>query len=653
MAIEPLTAGDPAQVAGYRLHGRLGAGGMGVVYLAFTPGRRPVALKVVRPELGADPQFRRRFRHEVDAAQRVHSFYTAPLLDADPDGNPPWLVTGYVAGPSLAAAVTAHGPMPAHTALLLAGGVAEALAVIHRAGLVHRDLKPSNVLLARDGPRVIDFGIARALDDSTLTATGARVGTPQYMAPEQVRGEQLTTAADIFALGATIAFAATGRPAFGEGDPAAVLYRIQHQEADLASCPGLVRRIIEGCLAKDPADRPGPAEIMAACQDTAAVKTIEYERGWLPGSITDELPSHDVPIPSATAGSMPGAPGVPGPAVGAPGIGALEPGTPGFVAPGAAALGAAAQAEGEPAGAVAGDVPGAAVPGPALPAAAMPGAPLAGAASPDAAPSAAVRDAGMPTVAATGAGPATFPQTAPTAAEMAAPPVQPSAAKPTRSLLGRVALAIAAAALIAGAVAGYAFGLNGGHKANAADRKTGMGAAATTHRSASPSASPSPSSGLDSCMIGTWEGVSETFFDQMNATLDVPMHATGPTQIFGPHGVNTTIWRASAPDTGHANGVNYRAVFKGAITANYMTRDGTIYESSPHAHGSWVIYVNGAYNNTGTLSAALGPFPYTCTPTRLTIYGPNSYSEVLRRATPSVTGLPRASAKPSSTPIGS
>ena len=164
--MEPLSASDPGEVAGYRLRGRLGAGGMGVVYLAFTPGGRPVALKVVRPEFGDDPDFRSRFRQEIAAAQRVHGLYTAQLLDGDPDGSPPWLVTAYVAGPSLAQAVSGHGRLPEQSVFLLVAGVAEALGAIHAAGLVHRDLKPSNVLLAADGPRVIDFGISRAVEAS-------------------------------------------------------------------------------------------------------------------------------------------------------------------------------------------------------------------------------------------------------------------------------------------------------------------------------------------------------------------------------------------------------------------------------------------------------------------------------------------------------
>jgi serine/threonine protein kinase len=211
MAVEPLSPGDPGSVASYRLRGRLGAGGMGVVYLAFTPGGRPVALKVVRPELGDDPDFRARFRQEIEAARRVHGLYTAQLLDSDPDGSPPWLVTAYVAGPSLAQAVARHGPMPEQSLLLLMAGVAESLGAIHAAGLVHRDLKPSNVLLAADGPRVIDFGIARAAEATTMTRTGMRVGSPQYMAPEQVRGGAVGPEADVFALGALAGYAATAR----------------------------------------------------------------------------------------------------------------------------------------------------------------------------------------------------------------------------------------------------------------------------------------------------------------------------------------------------------------------------------------------------------------------------------------------------------
>jgi len=193
---------------------------MGRVYLAFTPGGRPVALKVVRPVFGGDEDFRARFRQEIQAARRVHGLYTAQVLDAGPDADPPWLVTAYVVGPSLAQAVREYGPMPPQTVFQLMAGVAEALQAIHAAGVVHRDLKPSNVLLAPDGPRVIDFGIARAVEATTVTRTGMRVGSPQFMAPEQIAGRSIAPAIDVFALGSLATFAALGRPPFGEGNTA-------------------------------------------------------------------------------------------------------------------------------------------------------------------------------------------------------------------------------------------------------------------------------------------------------------------------------------------------------------------------------------------------------------------------------------------------
>ena len=204
-------------VAGYRLAARLGAGGMGRVYLSHTQGGRPVAIKVVRPELADDPAFRRRFRREMEAARRVRGAYTAELIDGDADGAPPWLATLYVPGPSLAEAVGRAGALPVPAVLWLMAGVAEALQAIHGAGIVHRDLKPSNVLLASDGPRVIDFGISLAAGVSSYTATGSTIGTPQFMAPEQASGGEVTAATDVFALGQTAAFAALGEPLYGDG----------------------------------------------------------------------------------------------------------------------------------------------------------------------------------------------------------------------------------------------------------------------------------------------------------------------------------------------------------------------------------------------------------------------------------------------------
>ncbi len=266
-ALPPLTPDDPGTIAGYTLRARLGSGGMGKVYLAYTPGGRPVAIKVIRPEFAEDPEFRRRFRHEVQAAQRVQGLYTAAVVDCDTEGPTPWLATAYVPGPSLHAAVSAHGPRPVPVVLHLVAAIAEALQAIHGAGIVHRDLKPSNVLLAADGPRVIDFGIARAADATSLTGTGNSVGTPAFMAPEQATGAQATAATDVFALGHIAVYAATGKPAFGEGASSAVLYRIVHEEPDLSGVPEPVRELALRCLARDPAARPTPAQVVEACRE--------------------------------------------------------------------------------------------------------------------------------------------------------------------------------------------------------------------------------------------------------------------------------------------------------------------------------------------------------------------------------------------------
>jgi serine/threonine kinase PknH len=283
--MEPLTRDDPAEIGGYRLRARLGAGGMGRVYLASTPGGRPVALKVVRPELGDDADFRARFRQEIEAAQRVRGLYTAELLNADPAATPPWLVTAYVPGPSLQQAVADHGPMPQETVILLMAGVAEALQAIHSAGVVHRDLKPSNVLLAPDGPRVIDFGIARAAEATNLTQSGMAVGSPQFMAPEQIRGLAITPAIDVFALGAVAAFALLGRPPFGEGQVAALMYRVLNEPARLTGCSGALRTLIERCLAKEPADRPAPAEIIESCRSLSSGNLDGFTDSWLPPAV--------------------------------------------------------------------------------------------------------------------------------------------------------------------------------------------------------------------------------------------------------------------------------------------------------------------------------------------------------------------------------
>ncbi len=260
----PLSAEDPRMIGEFRLHARLGAGGMGRVYLASSPGGRAVAVKVVHQHLARDSAFIGRFRREVAAALVVNGGYATPVIAAGPDDDPPWLATAYVPGPSLQEAVTATGPLPDDAVLKLAAGLAEALRVIHHCGLVHRDLKPGNVLLAADGPRVIDFGIARALDGTALTSAESLLGTPSYMSPEQAQSQPAGPASDVFSLGGVLYFAATGTSPFGIGHPAAMLYRIVHTEPDLDPLPPQLRDLIAACLAKDADLRPAPAELAAA-----------------------------------------------------------------------------------------------------------------------------------------------------------------------------------------------------------------------------------------------------------------------------------------------------------------------------------------------------------------------------------------------------
>lgn len=252
--MDKLGSDDPHRIGAYRLLGRLGEGGMGQVFLARSDRGRTVALKLVRRELAEQPAFRARFRQEVRAAHRVGGAWTAPVLDSDTEAPVPWVATGYVAGPSLQRIVSgrpgapvtdsgAYGPLPLRSVRFLGSGLAHALQHIHGAGLIHRDLKPSNVLMTIDGPRVIDFGIARALEsvpEGDLTRTGDLVGSPGFMAPEQVRGERVTTACDVFCLGSVLAYAASGRMPFGaaeSGGVHALMFRIAQEEPDLTGVP--------------------------------------------------------------------------------------------------------------------------------------------------------------------------------------------------------------------------------------------------------------------------------------------------------------------------------------------------------------------------------------------------------------------------------
>ncbi|MGP3966645.1 bifunctional serine/threonine-protein kinase/ABC transporter substrate-binding protein [Streptomyces sp. 6N223] len=318
---QELAAEDPRQVGRYRVLARLGAGGMGRVFLARSPGGRPVAVKVVRAELADDPEFRRRFAREVAAARRVNGFFTAGVVDADPDGSPPWLATAYVAGMPLVEAVTAYGPWPQGAVRALGVGLAEALEAIHGAGLVHRDLKPSNVLLAPDGPRVIDFGISLAADATALTQTGAAVGTPGFMSPEQLTGKGVTPASDVFALGAVLAYAATGEGPFGTGAAHAVNFRVAYEPAELARVPegGGLRELLAACLEKDPARRPGVASLLERL-GVGAGGGAAAALDWLPEPVARSVRERtDAALPatppSPTVPTVPNAGGAFGPPV--------------------------------------------------------------------------------------------------------------------------------------------------------------------------------------------------------------------------------------------------------------------------------------------------------------------------------------------------
>ncbi|MFJ7331712.1 serine/threonine-protein kinase [Streptomyces sp. NPDC101110] len=286
--MRPLDVDEPTVVGPYRLLGRLGSGGMGRVYLGRSAGGRTVAVKIVHPHFALDEEFRARFRREVEAARRVGGAWTAPVLDADPGARVPWVATAYAAGPSLSSAVADGGPLPAHTVRALGAGLAEALAAVHELGLVHRDVKPSNVLLTLDGPLLIDFGIARATDGTaSLTSTGVSIGSPGYMSPEQILGKGVTGAADVFSLGAVLAYAATGEPPFPGDSSAALLYKVVHEEPELGLLDGELRSLTAACLAKDPGARPAPAELARRLAPEGAARLVTG--GWLPGALVEQV----------------------------------------------------------------------------------------------------------------------------------------------------------------------------------------------------------------------------------------------------------------------------------------------------------------------------------------------------------------------------
>ena len=282
---QQLQSRDPRKVGPYWLLGRLGSGGMGQVFLGRSPGGRLVAVKLVRAELAGQAEFRHRFAREVAAAQKVSGLFTAPVVDADVDAPVPWLATAYVPGLSLADAITRHGPLPATSVLALAAGLAEGLGAIHAAGIVHRDLKPPNVLLADDGPRVIDFGISRAAEASMLTGTGVVFGSPSFMSPEQARGQRVGPPSDVFSLGAVLTYAASGEGPFGTGPSTTLLYRVVFTPPDISGLPAGLQPLVERCLAKDPQQRPSTGQLLAELNNVLPAS------GWLPAPITEAFPS--------------------------------------------------------------------------------------------------------------------------------------------------------------------------------------------------------------------------------------------------------------------------------------------------------------------------------------------------------------------------
>ena len=282
--VRALQLADPRLIGPYRLVGQLGSGGMGRVFLGMSVGGRPVAVKIIRAELAADPEFRSRFSREVAAARRVNGLFTALVVDADVNAPVPWLATAYVPGLSLAETVKERGPLSARSVLSLAAGLAEGLSAIHAAGVVHGDLKPSNVLLAEDGPRVIDFGISRAAGAAPVTPIGLVVGSPGFMSPEQAAGKEVGPLSDVFSLGAVLAFAATGQRPFGTGSPVELLDRVIHGSPCLETVPAEVRPLVKRCLNKDPSQRPAAADLLAE------MGAVHVATDWLPESIVRMIP---------------------------------------------------------------------------------------------------------------------------------------------------------------------------------------------------------------------------------------------------------------------------------------------------------------------------------------------------------------------------
>ncbi|MDT3444636.1 PQQ-binding-like beta-propeller repeat protein [Pseudofrankia sp. BMG5.37] len=294
--MEALGPNDPPTVGSYRLAAVLGSGGMGRVYLAFSPSGRRVAIKVIRPDLVQETHIRQRFAREVAASRAVSGFFAAPVIDADLDADPPWLATAFIPGPSLNAAIHDAGPLPMASVRALGAALAEALTAVHAAGLIHRDLKPANVLLAPDGPRLIDFGISSLADSGTLTHAGAMMGSPGFMSPEQVQGKPVGPPTDIFAFGAVLAFTVTGTGPFGVGSVPAMLYRSVHAPPELAQVPDELRPLLAACLSKDPARRPDLATILRELTGGQGAADM-FPPGWLAAAFAQAPITIETPPP--------------------------------------------------------------------------------------------------------------------------------------------------------------------------------------------------------------------------------------------------------------------------------------------------------------------------------------------------------------------
>lgn len=291
--LKELRPDDPREISGYPVHARIGEGGMGTVYLSRTRGNRPVALKVIRREHAGDPQYRRRFAREAQAARKVAGYHLVPVLDFDTEAEQPWIATAYQPGLALDAVLDAHGPLPAETVLQIMGCVARALHAVHTAGYVHRDVKPSNVLIGTDGPWLIDFGIARSADSTSLTVAGGLVGTLRFMSPEHARGQEPGPPSDVFSLGLLAAVAATGRHPYGDGNDmgiAALIAGAQTHPPSLDDCPSPLRHILRAALAAAPGQRPSAADLAALCEKASGRSPTDFD-GWLPEPVASAVAS--------------------------------------------------------------------------------------------------------------------------------------------------------------------------------------------------------------------------------------------------------------------------------------------------------------------------------------------------------------------------